>query len=229
MNFQVFSKRIVVLAFGALCVLTSATAAQMGSRPAPRPVVESARPMPVAVGNNLYCAGFVQSSPIDTSNKLVGGVEEQERFVYSQNDVLYINMGSSQGVQVGDLLAVVRPGGKVKTSWSKKGDLGFYVQEVGAVEVVRVKDDVSVVRVKTSCDNLLLGDLIQPMPERNSPMHQYSGPLDPYTDPSGKATGRIFMARGSAETLAREQIVYVDLGADNNVQVGDRLTVFRPL
>jgi hypothetical protein len=60
-------------------------------------------------------------------------------------------------------------------------------------------------------------------------MHQYSGPLDPYTDPSGKATGRIFMARGSAETLAREQIVYVDLGADNNVQVGDRLTVFRPL
>ena len=37
------------------------------------------------------------------------------------------------------------------------------------------------------------------------------------------------MARGNAETLTREQIVYVDLGADNSLQVGDTLTVFRPL
>ena len=36
-------------------------------------------------------------------------------------------------------------------------------------------------------------------------------------------------ARDGQEALSRDQIVYVDLGADNNVQVGDRLTVFRPL
>ncbi|MDQ3087662.1 MAG: hypothetical protein M3Q78_03595 [Acidobacteriota bacterium] len=29
--------------------------------------------------------------------------------------------------------------------------------------------------------------------------------------------------------LAREQIVYIDLGAEDNVKVGDRLTIFRPL
>jgi len=29
--------------------------------------------------------------------------------------------------------------------------------------------------------------------------------------------------------LGREQIVYIDLGAEDNVQVGDYLTVFRPL
>ena len=151
--------------------------------------------MTVASRNNLYCAGYVQSSPIDTANKLVGGVEEQEQFLYAENDIVYLNMGSNKGVHVGDVMAVVRPRGKVETRWTKKDDLGFYVQEVGAVEVIRVKNDVSVARVKTSCDNLLLGDLVQPVPVRTSPMHSISGPLDLYADPSGKAVGRVFMAR----------------------------------
>ena len=229
MNFQVFFKRSFVIVFGALCVLTSIAAAQ---RKQPTPVkmrVDAAKPMTVASRNNLYCAGYVQTSPIDTANKLVGAVEEQDKFLYAENDVLYINMGSNKGVQVGDMMAVVRPRGKVETRWTKKEDLGFYVQEVGAVEVIRVKNEVSVVRVKTSCDNLLLGDLVQPMQQRTSPMHENRGPLDLYGDPSGKAMGRVFMARDSQEALSRDQIVYVDLGADNNVQIGDRLTVFRPL
>ena len=229
MNFQVFFKRSVAIFFGALCVLTSIAAAQ---RPQPTPVrviVAAAKPMAVAVRNNLYCAGYVQSSPIDTANKVVGAVEEQEQFLYAENDVLYINMGANKGVQVGDLMSVVRPRGRVETRWTTKNDLGFYVQEVGALEVVRVKSEVSVVRVKTSCDSLLLGDLVQPVQQRTSPMHQARGPLDLYGDPSGKAMGRVFMARDGQEALSRDQIVYVDLGADNNVQVGDRLTVFRPL
>ena len=218
------------MAFGAMSVFATVAAAQPRTQPTPfRAMADQARPMTVASRNNLYCAGFVQTSPIDTSNKLVGAVEEQEQFNYAENDVLYVNMGAGKGIQVGDLMAVVRPRGKVTSNWSNKDDLGFYVEEVGAVEVIRVKGEVSVVRVKTSCDTILLGDLVQPMPQRVSPMHQYRGQMDLFSDPSGKATGRIFMARDNAETVAREQIVYVDLGADNSVQVGDRLTVFRPL
>ncbi|MEO7674404.1 MAG: hypothetical protein ABIU09_10060 [Pyrinomonadaceae bacterium] len=228
MNFQVFFKRSVAIFFGAMCVLTSIAAAQRPQATPGRVIVAASRPMAVAARNNLYCAGYVQSSPIDTSNKVVGAVEEQEQFLYAENDVLYVNMGSNKGVQPGDLMSVVRPRGKVGTRWTNKDDLGFYVQEVGALEVIRVKNEVSVVRVKTSCDNLLLGDLVQPMQQRTSPIYQ-AGMLDLYADPSGKATGRVFLARDSQEALSRDQIVYVDLGADNNVQVGDRLTVFRPL
>lgn len=185
--------------------------------------------MTVAGKNNLYCAGFVQSSPIDTSNKIIGAVEEQDQFIYAQNDYVYLNMGSGSGVKEGDVLAVVRPRGQVETRWTRKDDLGFYVQEVGAVEIVRVKSDVSVARVKTSCDNFLLGDLVQPMPQRTSPVHQARGPLDLFAEPSGKATGRLFMARDGQEAVTRDQIVYIDLGAEDNVKVGDYLTIYRPL
>jgi hypothetical protein len=37
------------------------------------------------------------------------------------------------------------------------------------------------------------------------------------------------MARDGAEMLTRDYVAYVDLGADDNVRVGDRLTIFRPL
>ena len=230
MNLQVLIKPGVALGFGAVCAFTSVAEAQRAQPTPVRVYVQEAKPMTVAARNNLYCAGYVQSSPIDTSNKLVGAVEEQEQFLYAENDFVYLNMGANKGVRVGDVMAVVPPPrGKVETRWTKKDDLGFYVQEVGAVEVIRVKNDFSVARVKTSCDNLLLGDLIQPVPDRTSPMHHDSGPLDLYADPSGKAVGRVFMARDGQTAVTRDQIVYVDLGADDHVQVGDHLTVFRPL
>ena len=185
--------------------------------------------MRVAERNNIYCAGYVQSSPIDTSRKLVGAVEEQETFMYSQNNFVYINAGANKGMQVGDMLSVVRPRGQVRTRWTQKGSLGFYAQEVGALEVVRVKPEVSVARVKTSCDSIMLGDLVQPMQVRVSPEYRQRPPLDLFADPNGKAVGHLFMARDNAEMITRDNIVYIDLGAEDNVQVGDYLTIFRPL
>lgn len=227
MNFQDIFKKTAVIVMLALVVLTAGLHAQDGSS---RLVVSEARQMPVATGNNLYCAGYVQKSPVNTTFKLIGAENEQELFNYSQNDFMYVNMGSGSGIKEGDLLSVTRPRGQVATRWtSKNGGLGFYVQEVGALEVVRVKSQFSVVRVKTSCDSFLLGDLVAPMVDRSEMMYAQRTPLDPWGDPSGKATGRIFLARDNQEMVGRDQIVYVDLGQEDNVKTGDYMTVFRPL
>lgn len=186
-------------------------------------------PKTVAAGNNLYCAGYIQSNGMSTANKIVGSNNEADAYNFKQNDFLYINMGANKGVNVGDTFAVVRPRGQIESRWTNKPDIGFYVQEVGALEVVRVKNEVSVTRVKASCDSFLLGDLVQLTEKRMSPMVESRPALDLFGDPSGKAMGRILMSRDGAEMLSRDFIAYVDLGADNNVQIGDRLTVFRPL
>lgn len=227
MSFQIVCKRVAAAAFAAFTLLSVVAVAQQ--RPPLTVVGPAYRNMRVAERNNVYCAGYVQSSPIDTSRKIVGAVEEQEQFMYSENNVVYINAGSSKGVNVGDVFTVLRPRGQVRTRWTRKGSLGAYVQEVGALEVIRVKNEVSVARVKTSCDNLLLGDLVQPMQTRVAPQYSQRPPLDLYGDPSGKALGRLFMSRDNAEVLTRDFIVYIDLGAEDNVQVGDYLTIFRPL
>ena len=228
MSFQKVLVRIVSLGIVALVVSTTAFS-QGGQAPSTWVAGQAKGPKMVAAGNNLYCAGYIQQSAISTGNRIIGAQNEADGFNFSQNNFLYINMGRDKGVNVGDMFSVVRLRGAVNSKWSHKGDLGFYVQEVGALEVVKVKDNVSVVRAKVSCDTFLLGDLVQLVETRNSPVYERGEKMDIFGDPSGKATGRILMSRGGAEMLTRDYIAYVDLGADDNVKVGDRLTVFRPL
>jgi hypothetical protein len=59
-------------------------------------------------------------------------------------------MGANPGVKVGHMLTVIRPRGRVEVRWTKKKNLGFYVQKAGAVEVVNVKAEVSAARIVTS-------------------------------------------------------------------------------
>ena len=119
--------------------------------------------MPLVSGNNLVCSGYVGTASVDTSYEIVGAQNEKDQFNFAQNDYIYVSVGANRGAKVGDMYSVIRPRGKVETRWSKKRNLGVYVQEVGAVELVDIKNEVSVARVKTSCDNLLLGDLLQPI------------------------------------------------------------------
>ena len=187
------------------------------------------RELRVATGNNLYCAGYIQRTEVNTAFEIVGANDEKDGFIYAQNNYIYISRGANQGVKVGDMFAVIRPRGRFETRLSKKRNLGYYVQEVGAVEVIKVRNSVSVARIKTSCDNFLLGDLLEPMPKRSSPVFKPRPALDIFADPTGKATGRIVLARDGQELIGREQIVYIDLGREDNIKVGDYLTIYRPL
>lgn len=230
MNFQKsFAVRIVLLSLLTLTITTIANAQRTEPTPTLLSAMTTTKTASVAGWNNLYCAGFIQTSAISTANKIIGAQGEADQYNYSQNDFMFINMGNSKGVSVGDIFSVVRPRGAVNSKWSRKNDLGFFVQEVGALEVVDVKPEFSVARVRTSCDSLLLGDLVQIVPQRTSPLAVQQPPFNRFADATGKATGRVLMARDNQEMMTRDQIAYVDLGADDNLNVGDRLTVFRPV
>ncbi|HEX2640491.1 MAG TPA: hypothetical protein VHL50_07970 [Pyrinomonadaceae bacterium] len=234
MKFQTFCKRTAGAASLAV-VLASGALAQQGS---PTVTIDrSPRLMNVAGTNNLYCAGYVQTSPLsvpsgegsDRASEIVGAYNEQDGWLRSEGNYLVINGGTNKGVRVGDLYSVVRPRGEVNSRWTNKGRLGFYVQELGVLEVVSVKPEVSWARLRTSCDSVISGDLLMPFQPRTSPVYESGPRINLFADPSGKATGRIFLARDLKEMLSRDNIVYVDLGSEDNVAVGDRLTIYRTL
>lgn len=227
MSFQKMT-RIALLNLLVLCTADLGLSQMTG--PTPMPIIQTPRRVSELVsGNNLYCAGFIQSAPIATADRIIGAHDEADKYNFTQNDFLFINIGRNRGVNLGDTFSVVRPRGQVKSKWSNKSGLGSYVQEVGAVEVVDVKAEVSVVRVKSSCESLYLGDLVHLIPNRVSPPFETRPNLNRFVEPSGRATGRILMGREGNESFAKNFIAYVDLGAEDNVRVGDRLTVFRPL
>ena len=190
---------------------------------------EAATPPPAALETELSCAGYIQYAPNYSGFEVVGGEEEQEKHNFGVNDLVFISAGSLQGITVGQEFQVVRPRGQFTTKLThKSGWLGVYTQEIGLLRVTVVKENVSVAIITSECDMVLLGDLLRGVPNRVSPPAYETGDLDRFADPSGKQRGRIVLARDGREMVSRSQIVYIDLGTEDNVKLGDRLTVYRP-
>lgn len=219
-----------------LCALTLAVRAQTASdqvaapTPTPTIVMTPERAASAVAGRtNLYCAGYMQYAPAPVSPEIVGGEQEQEQRVYVEGDFVYINAGSEQGARVGQEYQIVRPRGKMTSKFTtKKGWLGVYMLELGQLRVVNVKERVSVAVITNSCETILLGDLLREPNNRVAPLERSEVVLDRFADPSGKQRGRIIMARDLREAPTRNDVVYIDLGAEDNVKAGDYLTIYRP-
>lgn len=228
---------LVLLALGVCFSVKAQTSASGSASLAPQQqskptvILDAKRgPVPVAGSTNLVCGGFIQYAPAPNDRQIVGGEEEQEQRIYSQGDYVYINTGANDGVIEGQEFLVVRPRGQYQSKRSSKsGWLGVYTQEVGILRVVSVKDRVSVAVVKVSCDDLLIGDLLRSAPQRVAPLARTGSKFDRFANPSGKQNGRIVLARDGREVLSKDQIVYIDLGTEDNLKPGDYLTIYRPV
>jgi hypothetical protein len=218
--------------FALLFALTPAgaqTATGIDGRTQSAPAAVSPTPLPAALETELNCAGYIEHEPNYSGFEVVGAEQEQEKTTFSIGDTVFINAGSQQGVKVGQEFQVVRPRGRFTTKLThKSGWLGVYTQEIARLRVTVVKGGMSVAQVASGCEMILLGDLLRNVPNRVSPPVGDTADIDRFADPSGKQNGRIVLAREAREMISRHQIVYIDLGTEDNVKEGDRLTVYRP-
>ena len=191
---------------------------------------ESRQPAPTARTSEAACGGFIEQAPQAAAGQIVGADEERERRVFGQGDLVFVDAGAQGGMRAGQEFSIVRPRGSFRSKFTRKsGSLGVYTQEVGRLRVERVRDRVSVARVTLACGDVLLGDLLRPAAGRAVPQSRADVSLDRFAEPTGKQTGRIVLARDGREMVSRDQVVFVDLGGEDGVKVGDYLTVFRPL
>lgn len=215
----------------ALVCLIAPTANAQTAAPTPQVITPGAAPAQrVAGDSSLYCAGFIRYQKLPLAPEIIGALEEQEQRTYSNGDVVYLNAGSQDGIKEGQNFQIIRPRGDVKYVRRKKsGSLGTYVQDIGQLQVFKVNEHTSAAKVTFTCDLALLGDLLTPIPDRESPTLRAEGNLDQYAAPTGKPTGRLMMAKDGREMVTRNDIVYIDLGSEDKVNTGDYLTIYRPL
>lgn len=214
------------------CVVAFALPA-IAQTPAPTPQMimpNTAEPARVANETTLACAGHIRYQRFGQNPEIVGAEEEQEQRTYSQGDIVYLNAGSRHGIKEGQTFQIIRPRGDVKgVHRDKVGFLGTYVQDIGQLQVFKVREETSAARIIFTCDTALLGDLIVDVPVRESPLQRAEANLDRFADPSGKQVGRLMMARDNREMLTVRDIAYIDLGGEDNVKAGDYLTIYRAL
>jgi len=214
-----------------LLALTCTAGAQT---PAPQPEVitpTAKEPTLVAGRSQLYCAGYVRLQRLPHMPEVVGAENEQEQRMFTDGNIVYINAGSRQGITEGQNFQIIRPRGDVKgVHREKKGFLGTYIQEVGQLQVFKVGENTSAAQITTSCgDMVMLGDLLTQIPDRDSPLQRPETIVERFVDPTRKQSGRLMMAKSNREMVTRNDVVYIDLGGEDQIKPGDYLTIYRPL
>jgi hypothetical protein len=180
----------------------------------------------------IYCSNFVTSDK-SSDGRLISGEESNSKIVFTLRDNVFISKGSAQGVHVGDRYSVFRPEtDPLDVKWFKwqtklMKAMGTYYEDVGQLKVINVQPNVSTAEVSFSCDYLQRGDLIRPYQERPAPPFKPADQFDRFAPPSGKSVGMIVTGKEFSQTYGRAQTVFVNLGTNQGVNVGDYMRVFR--
>ena len=199
-------------------------------------VVNASRPLHEATSPDFsasYCSGFITDEKVGTEVRLISGEESADKIVFTSGDYVYINRGSTQGVRLGDRFSIVReqkdPNEVPWFKWQAKllKAMGTQFIDAGQVQITTVQPNVSIGLVKFSCDYLQRGDIALPMTERPSPPYKPAEKFDKFAPVSGKSVGMLVAGRDFTEAYGKNSTVYVNLGTNQGVKVGDYLRVFR--
>jgi hypothetical protein len=188
----------------------------------------------VPTADALYCSGVVTSEAIPRDTYVITGEQSNYKITFQQGDYVYINKGASQGVKVGDEFSAIRiispdPTDIEWTKWqfSILRKLGAVWEDEGRVRVVVVQPEVSIAQVGHACNYLQRGDVLLPFTERISPPLKPENNFDRFAPPSGKAAAMVIAGRFFQVQMGTNDTIYVNLGKDQGVKVGDYFRIFR--
>jgi hypothetical protein len=226
----VFSKefgmraRIAVLS---LSVFLGATASSAQNTP------NSAPSIPQVDYSSVNCSGFITDQRVPDEIRLISAEQSNYKITFALGDYVHINRGQDKGVRVGDRFSVVRPD-KDPTDvpwfkWQTKlfRAMGEQYQDAGQLRVVNVQPKVSVAQVIFSCNYMQRGDILLPYQDRPAPPYKDPGTFNHFAPVSGKPVAMVVGGKDYGQVFGKLSAVYVNLGTNQGVKVGDYFRIFR--
>jgi len=181
--------------------------------------------------SDVNCAGFVTPHIYSRENYVTAGWDSPHQMDYADREFVYL---AGTGYQEGAVYEVIRPVQDMDREEVFVGQralmraAGQLYEEVAHVRVTSLRQ-VAIAKVEFACSAIYPGDLVVPYEEKTIPTyHAASIQFDPFAPPNGKATGRIFLARDFDFLVGTGTKVYLTVGADQGVKVGDYFRVVRP-
>lgn len=182
---------------------------------------------------DLYCSGTFTNEAVPADIYVISGEESHYKTGFADPDYVFLNRGAAQGVRVGDEYTILRPvrdAGRIKWFRWQTGlrrAMGTQYMDVGRVRVEVVHPNVSTARIVYSCDRMERGDIARPFARRPAPPLRTGHAFDRFAPPSGKPVGMAVTAKDFRQTVGQNDVVYVNLGTGQGVQVGDYVRFFR--
>ncbi len=135
----------------------------------------------------------------------------------SQGDEVYIDRGEGE-IEVGDRFNIVRAEGAIRDPGTKKR-LGYYVERLGWLEVIKVGPDTSTAIIKESRREISRGERLLPRTEEV--------PEIGITLSDSSASGKVAHIPDERHISGGQDVVFLNRGSAVGIETGDLVEVIR--
>jgi hypothetical protein len=179
---------------------------------------------------DVYCAGFINRQTLPDANFVAGGLQTPQTTKYTSGEIVYLE---GSGYTLGARYEIIRALRNINEYETFPGQTkllkstGHPYEEVGRVRVIDTRSKVAVAEVEYACDPINPGDTTIPFAEKT--MVPFHPPLrfDRFLPNGSKISGRIVMGKDFDAELGTGQKLYLNVGSNQGVKVGDYFRAVR--
>jgi hypothetical protein len=210
--------------------LTQGPPAVIGSRleTIARAPVTMTGPIPIGVESDVYCSGYLGEPSEVFPGAVVAAEKERNQSFFMQGDIVYIDIGEKDGVRAGMEFTTVRPQ-HIVNAWNSDIDVvGRIYLTPSRLRVICAQERSSIAEISYGCFDTQVGDFIVPFEPVPVPLVRRTQLATLCDVPNGKLLGHVVETRGFVTPVAKDSVVFLDLGEADGLNPGDFLSVFRP-
>jgi hypothetical protein len=179
---------------------------------------------------DVYCAGFISKQMLPDANYIAGGLETPSTTKFTRGDIVYMQgTGYTSGAEY-EIIRALRDINEYEMYPGEKKlmkETGQPYEEVGRVKIIDTRSRAAIGRIEYSCDGINPGDTAIPFAEKLTVSYHAPTHFDMFLPGTSKLSGRIVMGKDFDSELGTGQKVYINLGANQGVKVGDYFRAVR--
>ena len=179
---------------------------------------------------DIYCAGFISKQTLPDANFISGGLHTPSTTKFQRGDVVYLSgTGYTTGAEY-EIVRALRDVNEYELYPGQKKLLkaaGQPYAEIGRVRVTDTRNREAVGLVEYACDPINPGDTAIAFVEKQSVPFRAPVKFDRFLPASNRLSGRIVMNKDFDSEVGTGQKVYINVGTNQGVKVGDYFRAVR--
>jgi hypothetical protein len=168
--------------------------------------------------SDLNCSFYMhEEGKLLPDIRIIGAEHMNEKSLFSDGDIIYIDKGAADGLEIGQLFLTIGLRAKV-------AKLGTVMERHGRARIVRLDEGMATAKVEKGCGTIKVGDFLLPFEEGEGEIGKDLGYGD--MDPNASKRGKIVFIENDTHIAATGQWALIDMGRQHCVQIGDQLNVY---
>jgi hypothetical protein len=175
---------------------------------------------PVISESDLYCSFFVLEGNYPAI-KIVGADKADEKILLSDADVMTIDKGQKDGLEIGQIFSILEIGPKIKK-------FGYLALKRGKARIINLEESQAFAEIEKSCGQIMVGNYLVPFEEKEGLLGKDLGYNVPLKEGEGLKGEIIYLQREHTQ-LGSGDWTIIDLGEEDGVYVGQQLIIYKKL